>query len=272
MRIYKYMSSEYDVPRIMARIEGTVRSGPAVTGATGALSAPTRPVSALKLAFDYSAAVVLLIATLPLVVVAMILVKITSRGPAIFRQTRVGLGGHPFTIYKIRTMRHDCERGTGPRWSIGHDPRVTWIGRWLRRTHVDELPQLWNVLRGEMSIVGPRPERPEIVAWLEQEIPHYEERLLVRPGVTGLAQLQLPSDVDVESVRRKLLCDLHYIRLLSLGLDMRIVLGTLAAAIGVPFLVSRKVLRIPSGTALEATYRGLSSPEPLALPAQVQTA
>ena len=105
---------------------------------------------------------------------------------------RLGKNGRPFRLHKIRTMRHDCEKATGPRWAVPGDPRITPLGRFLRQTHLDELPQLWNVLRGEMSLVGPRPERPEFVPDLEQAIPHYRDRLLVRPGVTGLAQVQLP--------------------------------------------------------------------------------
>src|SRR5262249_17904057 len=151
---------------------------------------------------------VLLAPSAVLILYAMALVRLTSRGSAIYRQTRLGLNGRPFTIYKIRTMYHDSERLTGPQWSRPGDPRVTPIGRILRATHIDELPQLWNVLRGEMSLVGPRPERPELAAGLERELPSYRDRLAVRPGVTGLAQVQLPPDTDVESVRRKLAYDI----------------------------------------------------------------
>ena len=112
-------------------------------------------------------------------------------------------------------MYHDCERLTGARWSTPGDNRVTWIGKILRATHIDELPQLFNILRGEMSLVGPRPERPEIVVGLELAIPCYRDRLQVRPGVTGLAQVQLPPDTDLESVRRKVAYDLYYIERLQ---------------------------------------------------------
>ena len=152
----------------------------------------------------------------PLILLAMALVKLTSRGPAIYRQVRAGLGGRPFTIYKIRTMAHDCEARTGPVWATADDPRVTPLGRFLRRSHLDELPQLWNVLRGEMSLVGPRPERPEFVAQLQRAIPDYRRRLQVPPGVTGLAQVQLPPDTDLAGVRRKLVYDLYYIRRMEL--------------------------------------------------------
>src|SRR5262249_23650737 len=141
---------------------------------------------------------------------------------------------------------HQCESQTGPCWATPNDPRVTSVGRFLRRTHMDELPQLWNVLRGEMSLVGPRPERPEFVAEFKKIIPHYEERLRVRPGMTGLAQVQLPPDSDLDSVRRKLLYDTYYTHHLSFGLDVQIVLGTVCYLMRVPFCVSRKLFRIPS--------------------------
>src|SRR5206468_10815773 len=139
--------------------------------------------------------------------VLMLLVRATSRGPAIFKQVRLGRGGRPYALYKIRSMAHDCERLTGPRWATAKDPRVTPLGRFLRRSHLDELPQLWNVIRGEMSLVGPRPERPEFVARLERQVPGYRERLGILPGITGLAQVQLPPDEDLDHVRRKVACD-----------------------------------------------------------------
>ena len=130
--------------------------------------------------------------------------------------------GRPFTLFKIRTMAHDCEKASGARWSTPGDPRITRVGAFLRKTHLDELPQLWNVLRGDMSLVGPRPERPEFTPLLEQVVPHYRDRLAVRPGVTGLAQVQLPADTDLDSVRRKLAYDLYYIRHLNGWLDLRL--------------------------------------------------
>src|SRR3954468_14427190 len=163
-----------------------------------------------KRAVDAALAAVLLVPAAPLILAAMALVKLTSRGPAIYTQVRAGLGGKPFTIYKIRTMARDCEARTGPVWSTGRDRRITPVGRFLRRSHLDELPQLWNVAMGDMSLVGPRPERPEFVAELERQVPHYRKRLLVPPGLTGLAQVQLPPDSDVEDVRRKLVFDLYY--------------------------------------------------------------
>jgi lipopolysaccharide/colanic/teichoic acid biosynthesis glycosyltransferase len=178
-------------------------------------------------------AVVLLVLATPVMVLACLIVKLTSRGPALYSQTRVGRFGRPYTIYKIRTMLHDCEKASGPRWASAHDPRITPIGRFLRRTHIDELPQLWNVIWGEMSLIGPRPERPEFTAHLEQAVPRYSERLLVRPGMTGLAQLRLPPDTDLNSVRRKLVYDLYYIRRASPLLDLQILLGTACYLLGV---------------------------------------
>jgi lipopolysaccharide/colanic/teichoic acid biosynthesis glycosyltransferase len=196
----------------------------------------------------------LLILVGPIMIGAMFLVRLTSRGPAIYCQTRSGRDGRPFRIYKIRTMYHDCERMTGPQWSRPGDPRVTPVGRILRATHIDELPQLWNILCLEMTLVGPRPERPEIVAKLEPLLPAYRDRLLIRPGVTGLAQVQLPPDADLESVRRKLLFDLYYIRHASPWLDLRLMIGTALGVVGIPARVTRWLLALPGLEAVEAAF------------------
>jgi lipopolysaccharide/colanic/teichoic acid biosynthesis glycosyltransferase len=171
-------------------------------------------------------AVVLLLVAIPVIVLTAILVRCTSRGPAIYRQTRVGQHGRLFTMFKIRTMRRDAEVLTGPVWATATDPRATWIGNKLRTLHLDELPQLVNVIRGEMSLVGPRPERPEFTHRLALEVPGYLDRLAVRPGITGLAQINLPADADAGSVRRKLVLDLAYIRRRSLWLDACILFST----------------------------------------------
>jgi lipopolysaccharide/colanic/teichoic acid biosynthesis glycosyltransferase len=196
-------------------------------------------------------AFVLLVLTAPLTAAALLLVRLTSRGPGLYRQVRVGRGGVPFTLYKIRTMVRDCERLTGPCWSLPGDARVTRVGRFLRRLHVDELPQLWNVLRGEMSLVGPRPERPEFVRHLELVIPRYRERLAIRPGLTGLAQLQLPPDTDLESVRRKLAYDLRYLRHRGPWLDLRLLIATALRVVGVPAGATCFLLRIPDHKVVE---------------------
>jgi lipopolysaccharide/colanic/teichoic acid biosynthesis glycosyltransferase len=152
-------------------------------------------------------------------------------------------------------MTHECEKVSGPQWCIGtHDPRVTRLGRVLRRTHLDELPQLWNVVRGDMALIGPRPERPEFVPKLECAIPHYGHRLLVRPGVSGLAQVQLPPDTDLASVRRKLAYDLYYVRRMNPWMDLRLALCTAFHLLGVPYHSIRRLFRLPCGNAIEHAY------------------
>jgi lipopolysaccharide/colanic/teichoic acid biosynthesis glycosyltransferase len=204
------------------------------------------PYLVFKSVLDYVVALPLLIAAAPLVLLLMGLVRLTSPGPALYSQVRLGRGGRPFRIYKIRTMTDDCERLTGPCWSTAGDPRVTPLGRVLRRLHLDELPQLWNVLRGEMSLVGPRPERPEIAAQLERVLPDYRERLAVRPGITGLAQVVLPADEDLAGVVKKLAQDVRYIGDLGPWLDLRITAGTALKVIGVPRTTIASLLGLPA--------------------------
>jgi lipopolysaccharide/colanic/teichoic acid biosynthesis glycosyltransferase len=193
----------------------------------------------------------LIVLTAPFMLLAALLVKLTSRGPVIYSQTRLGLDGRPFSLFKIRTMIHECESLTGARWSIPGDPRITPVGQFLRRTHLDELPQLWNILRGEMSLIGPRPERPEFIPGLERALPNYRLRLLVRPGVSGLAQVQLRADTDLASVRRKLAYDLYYVGHASLWLDLRLALCTATAVFGMPAAWLRRLLRIPGVNQVE---------------------
>jgi lipopolysaccharide/colanic/teichoic acid biosynthesis glycosyltransferase len=200
-----------------------------------------------KAAWEFGLALVMLVAAAPIIAVSALLVKLTSRGPALYTQTRVGKDGHVFTIYKIRTMIHNCESLTGPRWAIPGDPRVTRVGRLLRLTHLDELPQLLNVLKGDMGLIGPRPERPE----LEQGLARYRERLTVRPGLTGLAQIQLPPDTDLDSVRRKLACDLYYIEHLGPRLDLSILMCTVFYVFGLPSRLARKLFQVPSSAVAE---------------------
>lgn len=172
------------------------------------------------------AAAVLLLPALPVMGLLVLVVRLTSRGPGIYRQARVGLGGKTFTMYKLRTMRVDAEAESGPVWTADRDPRITAVGRLLRRLHLDEFPQLFNVLKGEMALIGPRPERPEFTMLLAGEIPGYLDRLAVRPGITGLAQINLPPDTDIESVRRKLVLDLEYVAEGALLFDLRIFAAT----------------------------------------------
>lgn len=190
------------------------------------LVVPVNWYTSSKRIFDVIAALTGLVVAVPVLLLTALLVRLTSRGPAFYSQTRVGKGGRPFTIWKLRSMRHNCELASGAVWSGKGDPRVTTIGRFLRRSHLDELPQLWNILVGDMSLVGPRPERPEFVPQLEAAIPRYRERLLVLPGVTGLAQVHLGPDTDLASVERKLAFDLYYIKTLGFWGDVKVVLAT----------------------------------------------
>jgi lipopolysaccharide/colanic/teichoic acid biosynthesis glycosyltransferase len=181
----------------------------------------------LKRGLDVLAAFVVLVVAAPLCLLVAVLIKLEDRGPVFFRQRRVGLGGEVFVLRKFRSMRVDAEAETGPVWAQEDDPRVTRVGRWIRLLHVDEIPQAWNVLRGEMSFVGPRPERPEFVGELRSAIPFYDYRHAVRPGITGWAQVHVPHTATIEDVRRKLAYDLDYLRGCSLPVDLAIMLRTL---------------------------------------------
>jgi lipopolysaccharide/colanic/teichoic acid biosynthesis glycosyltransferase len=220
----------------------------------------------IKRLFDVVGALALMVATAPLVIMAALLIKATSPGPILYSQTRVGLNlrakkrsdrraaawaappetgdrrvalrdrrelrnyGRPFTIYKLRTMRTDAEK-CGAQFAQKGDARVTWIGRWLRRTRVDELPQLWNVLRGDMSLIGPRPERPEFMEKLQQHIPHFVDRLGLRPGLTGVAQVVNGYDNELEGFRRKISYDLLYLQNCSFWNDCKIMFRTVRVVI-----------------------------------------
>jgi lipopolysaccharide/colanic/teichoic acid biosynthesis glycosyltransferase len=223
----------------------------------------------LKPWMDVLVALFLIVLAAPFIFVAALVVKLTSRGPAFYSQVRLGLGGEPFSIRKLRTMYHNCERLSGPRWSTPNDSRVTPVGRFLRRTHIDELPQLWNVLCGEMSLVGPRPERPELIPALADRIPGYRRRLEVRPGVTGLAQIQLPPDTDLDSVRRKLAVDLYYTRNLSLGLDLGILLWMPCYLLGIPFTFAGRVFRLPGPRDIGYAHSESALPEAAVMQAAV---
>ena len=182
--------------------------------------------SAFKRIFDICASLVLLVLTAPVIALFAILVKLDSRGPAFFRQTRVGLYGQSFSLIKLRSMRTDAEKG-GAQWAAKDDPRVTRIGRLIRKMRIDELPQAWTVLKGEMSFVGPRPERPEFVSDLEDKLPYYAERHMVKPGITGWAQINYPYGASIEDSRHKLEYDLYYAKNYSPFLDLLILLQTL---------------------------------------------
>jgi len=185
---------------------------------------------ASKRAFDVAAALALIILFSWLLVLTAILVRLDSPGPAIYRQRRVGKDGKEFDIYKFRSMRTDAEKN-GAQWARTDDDRITRIGRFIRRTRIDELPQAFNILKGDMSFVGPRPERPEFVALLEREIPHYHDRHVVKPGITGWAQVRHSYTASVAGARDKLCYDLFYVKHFSLLLDILIVLMTVRVAV-----------------------------------------
>ena len=183
--------------------------------------------SVAKRLFDIVASLLLLVFTLPLIVIFALLVKLDSKGPAFFRQRRVGLYGQAFDLIKLRSMHVDAEAAGGAQWAKHNDPRVTRLGRFMRKVRIDELPQAWTVLKGEMSFVGPRPERPEFVADLEDKLPYYAERHMVKPGITGWAQINYPYGASIADSRHKLEYDLYYAKNYTPFLDLLIILQTM---------------------------------------------
>jgi sugar transferase (PEP-CTERM system associated) len=186
-----------------------------------------------KRVFDIVASVAGLILATPLMLLSALLLKLESpRDPVFYHQVRVGLNGQPFIIHKFRSMRSDAEAGTGPVWSAGdHDPRITAIGRLMRKTRLDEIPQLWNVLWGDMSLIGPRPERPAFVEKLTEQIPFYGQRHVVKPGVTGWAQVRYTYGASVEDALEKMQYDLYYVKHMSLRFDLLIALETIKTVV-----------------------------------------
>ena len=199
--------------------------------------------------FNFVLAALALIVVSPVLILLAIAIKLTSRGPILYAQTRVGLdrrwrstlalhdrrledfGGQVFTIYKFRTMRVDAERGSGVVWAQENDPRVTKLGKYMRILRLDEIPQFWNVLLGDMNVVGPRPERPSIVSRLREDIPEYQCRHRVKPGITGLAQINQKYDASLDDVRSKVGWDLSYIREQGFWMDILILLRTVPAVL-----------------------------------------
>jgi exopolysaccharide biosynthesis polyprenyl glycosylphosphotransferase len=179
-----------------------------------------------KRMMDVVVAILILFVSSPVIFLAAIAIKLDSKGPIFYRQIRCGLNGKPFKMVKFRSMRQDAEKNTGPVWSQKNDPRITRSGRFIRKVRIDEIPQMWNVLKGEMSLIGPRPERPFFVEQLSKEIPYYKRRLSVRPGVTGWAQVSHKYDESIEDVREKVRYDLIYIENMSLRTDFKIMLRT----------------------------------------------
>ncbi len=217
----------------------------------------------LKRAFDASLAAILLLVMAPFMLLVAIAIKIDSRGPVFYAQWRTGLNrrraglgtgterrrtsafGRPFRIYKFRSMRTDAEPGGKPVWCRKDDPRVTRMGNIMRKTHMDELPQLFNILIGDMSFVGPRPERPEVISDLTGKVSGYEHRLLCPPGLTGLAQISHPADLALGDVKKKLRYDRLYLKRASMWMDMVLILGTVPKVLNVPRRRVRKISRFP---------------------------
>jgi exopolysaccharide biosynthesis polyprenyl glycosylphosphotransferase len=185
-----------------------------------------------KRVLDVVAALIGLVLAVPIGLCVAIAVKLSSPGPVFYSQRRVGLRGKIFTVWKFRTMVADAEAQTGPVWaSRDGDPRITAVGGLLRRTRLDELPQLWNILKGDMSLVGPRPERPEFVTDLTRQIPYYGQRHVVRPGLTGWAQVRYTYGASTEDALQKLQYDLYYIKNFSIPLDLYIVFETIKTVV-----------------------------------------
>jgi sugar transferase (PEP-CTERM system associated) len=189
-------------------------------------SAGRRLSGIAKRLFDVAVSLLILVLTAPLVLITIVAVKLESRGPAFYRQRRVGLYGEAFDVVKLRSMRTDAEVGGKAVWAQKDDPRVTRVGRIIRKLRIDELPQAWSVLKGEMSFVGPRPERPQFVADLEARLPYYAERHVVKPGITGWAQINYPYGASIEDAREKLEYDLYYAKNYTPFLDLLILLQT----------------------------------------------
>lgn len=181
---------------------------------------------AAKRIIDVVVSFIMLVVASPIILATAIAIKLDSKGPVIYKQERSGLNGKVFKVFKFRSMYQDAEKRTGPIWSTKDDPRITRVGKFIRRVRIDELPQIWNVFKGEMSLVGPRPERPFFVEQLAKEIPYYKRRLRVRPGITGWAQVKHKYDENIEDVKTKLQFDLFYIENMSLKTDIKILFRT----------------------------------------------
>jgi exopolysaccharide biosynthesis polyprenyl glycosylphosphotransferase len=193
---------------------------------------PSKAYLACKRGCDVLFAIVLLMLTGPLMAIIAALIKLDTPGPAMFRQERIGLRGKKFTVYKFRSMRRDAEKQTGPTWAKENDERITAIGAFLRKCRLDELPQCFNVLKGDMSFIGPRPERPYFVDLLKKEIPYYDLRHYVKPGITGWAQVMYPYGASIEDAYHKLQYDLYYAKNASFGFDVLTLLKTIKVVFG----------------------------------------
>jgi exopolysaccharide biosynthesis polyprenyl glycosylphosphotransferase len=220
----RVLTEEEFLERQLARVN--IERLPADWVSSANVARESKAETVLRRIFDILLGAFLLLATLPLLLLTALAIKLDSRGPVFYRQERVGLNGQSFMLFKFRSMRTDAEAGGTAIWASKQDPRVTRIGRFLRLTRIDEIPQVLNVLRGDMAFVGPRPERPAFVEQLGRIIPHYKDRALVKPGITGWAQVNYPYGASVEDARMKLAYDLYYVRRRSLFLDMLILVST----------------------------------------------
>ena len=212
--------------QVLQRVPPELFSNHWLAQAEGFELQPDRLGWRIKRLGDLVLAGVLLVISAPLMAVAAVLIKLEDGGPVLFAQIRTGIYGETFRLNKLRSMRTDAERH-GARWASRSDPRITRVGYWLRRLRIDELPQLWNVIKGDMSLIGPRPERPELEDKLEAKIPHYRVRHWIRPGLSGWAQVCYPYGASVDDSRSKLSYDLYYLRNFSLPLDLLILLKTI---------------------------------------------
>jgi exopolysaccharide biosynthesis polyprenyl glycosylphosphotransferase len=192
---------------------------------------PSRIYLAMKRLLDLVLSVALLMLTAPLMATISVIVKLETQGPAIFSQERVGMMGRQFIVYKFRSMRQDAERHSGPTWAKEKDERITRVGAILRKTRLDELPQVWNVLRGDMTFIGPRPERPYFVDMLRKKIRYYDLRHSVKPGITGWAQVMYPYGASIEDSYHKLEYDLYYAKNISIRLDLLILVKTIGVVL-----------------------------------------
>ena len=207
-------------------------------------SIPRKRYFAIKSGFDRALGFCLFVVCSPVILILAMIVRFTSRGPAIYRQTRVGKNQDSFELLKLRSMVQNAETPGKPVWCVTNDVRITKVGRVLRKLHLDELPQLWNVAKGEMSLVGPRPERPEICENLAEEIHCYHDRHQVKPGITGLSQINLPPDQTIEDVQKKQILDVLYIQEANIWLDLRMVLATALRMFGIKGETVIRLLRL----------------------------
>lgn len=220
-----------------AATSATEAASPQCTAAPGVKLASYFRV---KAAVDRMITVILAVPAMPLMLLVTLAILLLDGRPVLYRQVRVGKQGKAFWIWKFRTMRTNAEAETGAVWSSQCDPRVTSLGRWLRRSHLDELPQFFNILAGDMNLIGPRPERPEFAEQLARELPNYDKRTAIRPGITGLAQLRLGYDQSVADVRKKLKLDLHYIHTATFSKDLGLLIRT------VPYVAKQLAARWPA--------------------------